>query len=46
MRTANKIMITAVAAATSFLAPQALAQSGTDTFDTDEMSQSGGFYFG
>ena len=24
----------------------ALAQSGTDTFDTDEMSQSGGFYFG
>ena len=24
----------------------ALAQSGTDTFDTDEMAQSGGFYFG
>ena len=23
----------------------ALAQSGTDTFDTDEMSQPGGFYF-
>ena len=24
----------------------ALAQTGTDTFDTEEMSQSGGFYFG
>ena len=23
-----------------------LAQTGTDTFDTEEMSQSGGFYFG